>query len=80
MRVNVDTPPSSATRAVSASVGASDGGPAGKGEVDEVDADSHPMSSQPAQGPTPPIRSAVMWMTWPAGGLSKGGNFTPGPT
>jgi hypothetical protein len=32
-----------------------------------------------AQGPTPPTRFGVMWITCPAGGSGEGGNFTPGP-
>lgn len=35
---------------------------------------------QSVQGPTPPMRSAVMRITCPGGGSSMGGNFTPGPT
>lgn len=31
------------------------------------------------QGPTPPIRSTAMWVMYPGGGLSIGGNFTSGP-
>ena len=32
-----------------------------------------------AQGPTPEIRSTVMWVMYPGGGLSMGGKRTPGP-
>ncbi len=35
--------------------------------------------SRVAQGPTPPMRSTPMRMTWPGGGSSMGGNRTSGP-
>ena len=71
--VNPDTPTSSATRAVAASVGAIDSRGAGEVEADVVDADMHDgLLVQVVHGPTPPMRSAVMWMTWPGGGLSNG--------
>ena len=34
---------------------------------------------QVAQGPTPPMRSTAMRVTYPGGGLSMGGNLTFGP-
>ena len=37
------------------------------------------LRDQPPQGPTPPMCSGVMWITWPGGGSSNGGKRTPGP-
>ena len=37
------------------------------------------LRAHEAHGPTPPIRSTVMCVMYPGGGLSIGGNLTSGP-
>jgi len=37
------------------------------------------LAGHGTHGPTPPRRSTVMRVTYPGGGLSMGGNLTPGP-
>ena len=74
--------------AAATAIAGANAGPASAGYVSCLDMNLNPVpcpirttvTVHHAQGPMPPIFVGVTLVMNPAGGLSIGGNFTPGPT